>query len=197
MPHATRALQSHVLSGEGINSGSHTFSWSHKDMQGLLGLGINSMPGPPPRQHEHVRRYTAVIHPFILTRRIWKYDYDGQMIFEELCVPKTSWYLFYRRGKTSKKNLTQKTFRPAIEAGPAAWEAHMLPPAPQWWTIFPLHSLKIYCLWSTQVIFGKFDWNGMELSTIRKKSKHFTFYYRVTFGVKEILQSSKNSTSII
>ena len=38
------------------------------------------MPGPAPRQHEHERRYTAFT-PFILTRRIRKDDYDGQMIF--------------------------------------------------------------------------------------------------------------------
>ena len=33
--HATRALQSHDLSGEGINSGLHTYCFDHKDMEGL------------------------------------------------------------------------------------------------------------------------------------------------------------------
>ena len=37
--------------------------------------------GPPPKQHEHERRCIPVTHPFILTRRIWKDDYDGQMMF--------------------------------------------------------------------------------------------------------------------
>ena len=42
------------------------------------------MPGPPPRQHEHERRYTAFTHTFILTRRIWEDDYYGQIIFGNL-----------------------------------------------------------------------------------------------------------------
>ena len=53
-------------------------------MEGLLGWGISSMPGPPPRQHNYERRYTPTTHPFILTRRLWKDDYDGQMIFGDL-----------------------------------------------------------------------------------------------------------------
>ena len=55
--------------------------WPHKDMEDLSGWSISSMPGPPPRQHEHGRLYTLFTHLFILTRRIWKDDYDGQMIF--------------------------------------------------------------------------------------------------------------------
>ena len=30
-----------------------------------------------------------------------------------------------------QKNFTQETSRPGIKPGPAAWQAHMLPPAPQ------------------------------------------------------------------
>ena len=72
------ALQSHNLSGEGINSGSHTsFLWIHKDKEGLPGWRISSIPGPPQRQHEHERQYTPVTHSFILTRRIWKDGYVG------------------------------------------------------------------------------------------------------------------------
>ena len=33
MAHASRALQSHDMSGEGIIYGSHTFFWSHKGME--------------------------------------------------------------------------------------------------------------------------------------------------------------------
>ena len=50
-------------------------------MESLPGWEISSMPGPPPRQHEHERRYTPLTHQCIRTRRIWKYDYDAQMIF--------------------------------------------------------------------------------------------------------------------
>ena len=46
------------------------------------------MPGPPPRQHEHERLYTLSTHSFILTRRIWKDDYDAQIIFGDLVDPK-------------------------------------------------------------------------------------------------------------
>ena len=42
------------------------------------------MPGPPPRQHKHERRYTPSTHTVIPTRRIWNDDYDGQMIFGDL-----------------------------------------------------------------------------------------------------------------
>ena len=58
--------------------------WSHKDMEGHPVWGISSMPGTPPKQHEHERRYTSFTHPLILTRRIWKDDYDGQLIFGDL-----------------------------------------------------------------------------------------------------------------
>ena len=53
-------------------------------MEGLPWWVVSSVPGPPPRQRKHERRYTPSTHPFILTRRIWEVDYDGQMIFGEL-----------------------------------------------------------------------------------------------------------------
>ena len=38
MTHASRALQSHDLSGEGINLWiTYIFFWSHKDMEGMGG----------------------------------------------------------------------------------------------------------------------------------------------------------------
>ena len=74
--HTTRALQSHDLSRDGINSGSHTYVFDHTRTW---------RASPDERstqwQHEHERRYTTSTHPFILTRWIWKDDYDGQMIF--------------------------------------------------------------------------------------------------------------------
>ena len=85
----------------------HTF-WPHKDTEGLPRWGISSMPGPPPRQYEHERRYTPFTHQFILTTRIWKDDYDGQIIFEEPWEPKDLWHLSYRWGKTPKKTSPRK-----------------------------------------------------------------------------------------
>ena len=61
----------------------HTFL-PHKNMEDFPSWGKSSMPRPPPWQHEHERRDTPFTQPFILTRRIWKDDYDGQMIFGDL-----------------------------------------------------------------------------------------------------------------
>ena len=85
----------------------HTF-WPHKDMEGLPGWVISSMPGPPPRQHKHERRYTPGTHSFIRTRRIWNYDYGGQMIFGDLVDLKFPDICVTRKEK-HRKNLTQET----------------------------------------------------------------------------------------
>ena len=135
--HATRALQTHDLSGEGINFGSHAyFFWPHKDMVGLPGWGISSMPGLPPRQHEHERPIHiihALIHSNIMNMKGWvgrPNDIRGP------CGPKASWHLSYRWEKTPKKPHQGNLSWPEIEPGPAAWQARMLPPATQRWTFF-------------------------------------------------------------
>ena len=92
-----------------LNCGSHTyFFWPHKDMAGFPGWAISPMPGPPPRQHKHDRRYTPSTHPVIPTRRIWNDDYDGQMILGDPGGPKVSWHLSDRWGKTPKKTSPRK-----------------------------------------------------------------------------------------
>ena len=48
---------------------------------------------------------------------------------------KVSWHLSYRWGKTPKKPHPGNLSRPGIEPGPAAWQARMLPLAPQRRTI--------------------------------------------------------------
>ena len=58
------------------------------------------MPGPPPRQHKHERQYTPSTHSVIPTRRIWNYDYDGQMIFGDICLTGE---------EKPRKNLNQET----------------------------------------------------------------------------------------
>ena len=47
---------------------------------------------------------------------------------------KVSWHLSYRWGKTPKKPHPVNLSRPGIEPGPDAWQARMLPFAPQRWT---------------------------------------------------------------
>ena len=64
------------------------------------------MPGPPPRQHEHERRYTPVTHPFILTRRIRKDDYDA--VFGDIMSLKLPNICLIGE-ENPRKNLTQET----------------------------------------------------------------------------------------
>ena len=78
-------------------------------MEGLPGWGISSMPGPPPRQHEHERRYTPGTHLCIPTRRIRNDDNGGQMIFGELVGLKFPDICLTGEGKIPKKKLTQDT----------------------------------------------------------------------------------------
>ena len=111
MTQATQALQSHDLSGEGINSGSHTYIFDHTTtttLEGLPGWMISPMPGPPPREYKHERRDTPSTHPFVLTRRRWKDDYDGQMIFGDLVDLKLPEICLTGEEKP-RTNLTQET----------------------------------------------------------------------------------------
>ena len=121
--------------GEGISCGSHTY-WPHTDMGGGLPRWVmSSMPGPSPRQHEHLRRYTQFTHTFILTRRIWEGWIWWPNDIRGSGGPNDSWHLSYRCGKIPKKKIYPgNLYRPGIEPGPAAWQARMLLPAPQRWT---------------------------------------------------------------
>ena len=96
-------------------------------MDCLPGWRISSMQGPTPRQHEHERRYTTLTHPFIPTKRIWKDDYDCQMIFGDLVGLKLPAIDLKGVEKPHPGNFS----RPEIEPGPDAWQTRMLPPTPQ------------------------------------------------------------------
>ena len=136
MTHATWALQSHDLSREGIHFGTHNTFLTTQGYGGPPGWGINSMPRPPPRQHEHKRRYT----PFTLTRRIWMDDRPNDM-------PKVSWHL-----KTPVKPHQENLSRPGLEPVPAAWQTRMLTSAPQRWTFLQTNGLieLKFCILSFQ-----------------------------------------------
>ena len=135
MTHATRVLQSHDLSGEGINSGSQTYFLT---TQGH---------GEPPRMRDQLsaeaisKKITRtwktihIIHSHLHSNKanmigwLWRpNDIRGP------CGPKASRNLSYRWGKTPKKPHPGNLSRLGIELGPAAWQARMLPPAPQRWT---------------------------------------------------------------
>ena len=117
----------------------HTFLTT-QGHRGSPRMRISSMPGPPPRQHEHERRYTSFTHPFILTRWIWKDDYDCLMIFVVLCGLIKLPEVYLTGEEKPRQNFTQDLSRSGIEPGSAAWQARMLPPVPQQWKdiIYPL-----------------------------------------------------------
>ena len=99
-------------------------------MESLPGWVISWMPGLPPRQQEHERRYTPFKQPFIPTRRIWKDNYDGQMIFQDL-VGLNLPDICHQVRKNPEKTLPRKPVPTGIEPGSATWQACMLPPSPQ------------------------------------------------------------------
>ena len=121
--------------------------WPHKDMEGLPGWVISPMPGPPPRQHKHERQYTTKhtpSHPNKANMEWWirrPNDSRGHW------GPKVSWHLSDRWGKTPKKPHPGNLSRPGIEPELAAWQARMLPLAPQRWTYQNFTILNMYTKW--------------------------------------------------
>ena len=110
--------------------------WRHKDMEGLPEWEISSKPGLPPRQHKLERRYTPFRHTFILTRRIWEDDYDGQMIFGDLMGLKLPDICL--TGDETRKNLTQETC-PERESNPG-----LLRDRRAWYCLFHSAGCKSY-----------------------------------------------------
>ena len=101
--HATRALQSHDLSGRELwITYILLITQGHERPRGW---GFSLKPGPPPRQHKHERRYTPSTYPFSLTR------------LPEICLTGDE--------KPLKKPHPGNLSRPGIETGPAAWQSRM------------------------------------------------------------------------
>ena len=141
--HASRILQSHDLSGEGIKLWiTYILFWPHKDMKGLPRWVISPMPGPPPRQHKHERQYTPSTHSVIPTRWRWNDD-DGQTIFGDHGGLKLLDICLTGEEKPWKKPHPENLSRPRIEPGPAVWQARMLPLAPQRWTEVLLRAVNL------------------------------------------------------
>ena len=134
--YASRALQGHDLSGEGINSGSHTHFLTTEGY------------GEPPRMSDQLNVGTTsettrtlktihTIHPLIHSNKAdmrrmimmakW---YSGNHVglkLPDICLTGE---------EKPRKNLTQGLLsQPRIEPGPTAWQARMLLPAPQRWTL--------------------------------------------------------------
>ena len=62
-------------------------------------------------------------------------DYDGQMMFGDLMGLKLPDIRLTDDEKPRKKPYPANLSRPGIEPGPAAWQARILPLAPQRWTL--------------------------------------------------------------
>ena len=81
--------------------------WPHQDMEDLPGWGISLMPGPPPRQHKHERRYTPGIHSNKANMKWWLWrpnDIRGP------CGPKFSWH--FPPKKPHPRNLSRQGSNP-------------------------------------------------------------------------------------
>ena len=115
--------------GRELNYGSHTYFFDHTTTWRASPDEWSAQCRGHFRDNTNMKdnRYTPS------TRRIWNDDYDGQMVFGDLGGLKFP-DMSYRCGKTPKKPHPENLSRPGIEPGPAAWEARMLPLAPQRWT---------------------------------------------------------------
>ena len=112
------ALQSHDLSGEGIEPWiTYILFCPHKDMEGLPGWVICSMPGATSETAQtwktiHTRH--TLIHSNKANMKWWLWrpnDIRGP------CGPKVSWHLSYRWGKL-RKNIIQETCPDRSNPGP-------------------------------------------------------------------------------
>ena len=114
--------------GRKLNYGSHTVH-TFLTTQGHGGAGATSETA---QTWKTVHTKHTLSHP---NKANMNDDYDGQVIFGDLVGLKLPDILSYRWGKTLKKTHPGNLSRQGIEPGPAAWQAHILPPAPQWWTL--------------------------------------------------------------
>ena len=135
MIHASRALQSYDLSGEGINSGSrtyffdHTRTWRTSPDEGSLNTWVTS---ETTRTWKTIHSTHTPIHSNKVNMRGWQL---GQMILGNLVGLKLPSICFTGEEKPRKITHLGNLSRPGIEPGPSAWQARMLPPAPERWTL--------------------------------------------------------------
>ena len=140
MTHATRALQSHDLSGEGIKLWiTYILFWPHKDMRASPDEWSAQCRG-------QLRDSTNMkCHPNKANMEWW---WRRPNYIRGPWGPKASRRLSYRWGKTPRKPHPGNLSRPGIETGPAAWQARMIPLAPQRWTEFEVKLLKYFLSFS-------------------------------------------------
>ena len=117
-----------------LNYGSHTYFFDHTRTWRAYPDEWSAQCRGHLRDSTNMKDDTHQAHFVIPTRRIWKDDYDGQMIFGDLGGLMFPGICLIGEGKPRKKPLTGNLSRPGIEPGPAAWQARMLPLSPQRWT---------------------------------------------------------------
>ena len=104
-----RALQSHGLSGKGINFGSHTYFSDHtKDMKGLP--GCDQLNAGATSKTTRTLKTIHTIHSLIDSNKadMIKMIVMPKWYSGEPWGPKASWHLSYRWGETPKKTSPRK-----------------------------------------------------------------------------------------
>ena len=121
--------------GRELNYGSHTYFLTTQGhggpsrMSDQLNAGVTSETA---QTWKTIHTKHTLSHPYKAKMEWWwrrPNDIRGP------CGPKVSWHLSFRWGKKPEKPHPGNLSRPGIEPGPAAWQARMLPLAPQRWTI--------------------------------------------------------------
>ena len=130
-PTPTGPYRATTCRGRKLNYGSHTYFFDHTrtwrespdewsaQCRGHLRDSTNMKDNT---HQAHTQSSRQGEYGMMITTAEW---YSGTL------RPKASWHLSYRWGKTPKKSRPGNLSRPGIEPGPAAWQARMLPLAPQ------------------------------------------------------------------
>ena len=135
MTHATRALQSHYLSGEWINFGSHTYFFVHTRTWRASPdqwSGQCSATSKTTRTSKTIHTVHSLSHSnmadmlrMVMTAKWYSGNHVGLKL-PDFCLTGEE----NPRWKPHPGNLS----RPWFEPGPAAWNARLLLPVPQRWT---------------------------------------------------------------
>ena len=117
-----------------LNYGSQTYFFDHTRTWRASPDEWSALSRGHLRDSTNMKDNTYQAHTVIPTRLIWNDEYDGQMIFGDLGGLKFPDICLAGEEKPRKEPHPGNLSRPGIEPGPAAWQARMLPLAPQRWT---------------------------------------------------------------
>ena len=146
--------------GRELNYGSHTYFFDHTKTWRASPVAGSAQCRNHLQDKTNMKDDThRPTHPSILTKRIWKDDYDSQMIFRDLVGLKLPDFCFTGEEKPRKKTSPRKLVPTGNQTRARWWQARMLQPAPQRWTKSRMQSRKITKFWQ----YGKFQ-NSVKLS---------------------------------